>query len=547
MRTRTEVSAEKLRGGFYSPAGLVNLCLDRVEALVTATGPLSLLEPSAGDGAFVRALSHHGLSTRIRSVTALEPLHEEAAKCDAALEATGIPGRTLRLSAVGWAGREREQFDVAVGNPPFVRFQFLSDEDKRDSITLGEAIDVSFRGVSNLWVPVLLGALSRLRSGGVFAFIVPAECFTGISAGAVRRWLLEHVDDLRCDLFPAGSFPSVLQEVVVLSGRRALATTGAASRLRVYEHGPSDRQWEHMVSSSTPTWTRYLLTPQHVRALDEAALLPVVRDLGSVARFEVATVTGANEFFSVDDETLKRYSLSPWALPLLPRLRNASGLVFSEADHREGREGGMRGWLLHFAKDRPDPSEDAKRYLGIGRSLGLPLRYKCRIREPWYRVPVVPAGQIMLSKRSHRFPRLVLNRANAVTTDTIYRGRMLPAYRDQAETLVASFHNSLTLLTAEIEGRSFGGGVLELVPSEVGRLLVPLPDGFDAELAALDSLMRSGGATERLVEETDLLLVKAQVGLTQDLLDTCRDARLTLLGRRMDRNAASPVHALPLS
>jgi len=32
----------------------------------------------------------------------------------------------------------------------------------------------------------------------------------------------------------------------------------------------------------------------------------------------------------------------------------------------------------------------------------------------------------------------------------------------------------LTALSAELEGRHYGGGVLELVPSEIERLLVPL-------------------------------------------------------------------------
>jgi hypothetical protein len=32
--------------------------------------------------------------------------------------------------------------------------------------------------------------------------------------------------------------------------------------------------------------------------------------------------------------------------------------------------------------------------------------------------------------------------------------------------------NSLTALTAELEGRHYGGGVLELVPSEIEKLAV---------------------------------------------------------------------------
>jgi hypothetical protein len=108
------------------------------------------------------------------------------------------------------------------------------------------------------------------------------------------------------------------------------------------------------------------------------------------------------------------------------------------------------------------------------------------------------------------------------------------------ETLAAAFHNSFTLLTAELEGRSFGGGVLELVPSEVARLLIPIPHGFETELVRLDQLIREQGADhESIVEETDLLLQKAGIGLDAALVDVLREARLMLLERRLERNRAT--------
>jgi hypothetical protein len=46
--------------------------------------------------------------------------------------------------------------------------------------------------------------------------------------------------------------------------------------------------------------------------------------------------------------------------------------------------------------------------------------------------------------------------------------------------------NSLTLLVAELTGRSYGGGVLELMPSEANRL--PMPDPIDALDRIFDSV-----------------------------------------------------------
>jgi adenine-specific DNA-methyltransferase len=546
MRTRDEVSAEKLRGGFYSPEPLVDLCLERIAVLCKRRQSLRVLEPSAGDGAFIRGLrrNHHVLA-KTAFVQAVELLPTEAAKCSDEMTSGNLPGGVARASAIAWAADSDELFDVAVGNPPFVRFQFVSDSEVRAIRNLERRLGISFAGVSNLWLPIFLGALSRLRVGGVFAFIVPAECFTGISSGLVREWLVQNVKDLRFDIFPAGSFPLVLQEIVIVSGRRKATSFDSPSECTFCEHihNQPPSLTRHSIPQSRHPWTRYLLTKDQLQAFDEASALINSRPLGEVAKFEVAAVTGANDYFSVDSATLRDFELEEWSVPLLPRIRHAPGIRYTASDHRLADEAGAKMHLLDFSAARSDPTKNRRvsRYLQIGVDQDLPLRYKCRIRSPWYRVPFIRRGPLMLSKRSHFYPRMILNEVGVATTDTIYRGSMAGLFAGREYDLAAVFHNSLTLLSAEIEGRSFGGGVLELVPSEICRLRVPVISGFGAELDRLDAVARSSctGIEDPLIEETDLLLVKADIGLTSSLIEQLAAARHSLLLRRLERNAAA--------
>lgn len=540
MKTADLLTADKLRGGFYSPPGLVEACLDRVGALTRGRTGLRVLEPAAGDGAFIRGLATHELASRAAHVTAVEPNAGEAGKCDSALVTAGFPGLVIAKSMLNGARPLLDRYDVAVGNPPFVRFQFLTMEDRQGAAEVARESGVALGGVSNLWIPVFLSTLIRLVPGGVFAFIVPAECFTGISARSVRTWLTRYVDDLRVDLFPPGSFPTVLQEVVVLSGQvTGSRSPGMAPALKVVEHtGAGPVSWVHQLDESTTTWTRYLLTPAQLSTLHEITSLPEFYRFSDVARLTVSTVTGANEYFSVDDRTLSKFGLEAWALPLLARIRHAAGVVFNDQDHEALSGTEFARWLLSFGPEQLDPESSAlcSQYLRDGERQGLHRRYKCRIRMPWYRVPVVRPGRLLLSKRSHRYPRLVLNEARVVTTDTIYQGGMTAAFTNQDRDLVAGFHNTVTLLTAEMEGRSFGGGVLELVPTEIGRLTVPMIPGLGASLIDLDTHVRTAGAdSESLIEKTDALLARAVPALTADALHDLRAARTSLLQRRMDR------------
>ena len=52
--------------------------------------------------------------------------------------------------------------------------------------------------------------------------------------------------------------------------------------------------------------------PPHLEALEEARNSPLAQPLAALVAFEVSIVTGANDFFSVDDETLADYALEPW-------------------------------------------------------------------------------------------------------------------------------------------------------------------------------------------------------------------------------------------
>lgn len=548
MKVRTEVTVQKLRGGFYTPDELVDLALRRLLEQLDRREALRILEPAAGDGAFLRGLARLGLNESIDRVTAVEISEREAERCRSTASALGLSAEIIPADFLSWQLTDREQYDVAVGNPPFVRFQFVDDASKLIAKNLAEDLGLPARGVANLWVPILLGALRSLRVGGAFSFVVPAECFTGVSAGAVRTWLVRECANVTVDLFAPGSFPGVLQEVVVLSGRRSSNRAGTRT-VSIVDHAGEASQWSHRVSAEARSWTHLLLRPDEIEVLEHARELPSIKSLGAVAKFEVAAVTGANAFFSINHDTMLEFALDPWTVPLLPRLRHARGLIYSQGDHDALVRSGMKSGLLDFSSDRPNPerSEGAARYLRSGEIQDLHLRYKTRIRDIWYRVPLVRSEPLMLSKRAHGYHRMVLNEAGAATTDTIYRG-WTTSQDVTARDLVAGFHNSLTLLTAEIEGRSFGGGVLELVPSEVDRLSIPAIPDFGVELNRFDAVARStSGASagpHPLIVETNAFLAKADFGLDVDQLDVLEEGRRRLARRRIDR-ARSSAHSGP--
>jgi adenine-specific DNA-methyltransferase len=264
---------------------------------------------------------------------------------------------------------------------------------------------------------------------------------------------------------------------------------------------------------------------------------PGAHRFGSIAEVDVGIVTGANKFFLVSDEVVRRNGLERWAHPMFGRSEHVRGVVYDQASHQANREMGLPANFVHLGNtDIAGLPESVRRYIRSGEAEGLHRRFKCRIRSPWYSVPSVWAAPIGMLKRSHDFPRLVLNRLGALTTDTAYRIRPLNG-TDPAR-LVYSFVNSATMLSAELEGRHYGGGVLELVPSEIEKLVVPMPE-IEARLRRLDARFRSGAPFEDILLSQDEMVL-AGLGLTGADRDRLHGAWNRLRRRRRRESGAPP-------
>ncbi len=539
MKLIDNVSTDKLRGGYYTPDGLVDWTLRRVLSL-GGESLCSWLEPSAGNGAFIRGLDRIRDANRIENcrVKAIELLEEEAGKCSQALLAAKIKGTVVNRSFLDWAIDSSEQFDALVGNPPYVRYQFVNTDDRAHAEVLMRRLGFELKGVSNLWIPFAISGMYMLKPSAPFALVLPNELFSTVSGGQFRERLVRDFASLRLDLFPRESFPDILQDVVVVSGVRARQARDRRS-VKFCEHLVSgDIRWKHVVEASPQSWLRHLLTEDEIGAYHEACKLKEVFRLADIAKIEVSIVTGANPFFTIDDATVEEFELRPWARPLLARTSDCPGLIFTQQDHASARGDGSRAWILDFSAERPDPTKHKKAllYLDSGRERSLHTRFKCRIREPWYRVPQIRSGRLLLTKRAHLYHRLILNDADVFTTDTIYRGEMLPLFAHRTNDLVAGFQNSLTLLSSEIEGRTYGGGVLELVPSEVARLRIPLVP-MARLLPKLDMESRDIGgqrdSTGQVLHAADTEIAE-QIEGYRELLPLLRSARQRLNDRRMN-------------
>jgi adenine-specific DNA methylase len=406
--------------------------------------------------------------------------------------------------------------------------------------------------LTNSWVPFLVAATECLNEGGRLAFVVPAELLQVSYAAQLRSFLtdrFERINIVTCnDLF----FEGAEQEVVLLLAdgafrnpsernvcRVAVTEIEQVSDLRETSPATLVSQSESKdVRHDSEKWLKYFLSNREIGLMRNLRDDASVTQLEDHAEVDVGVVTGKNEFFLLNEEQVDTLRVRKFVKPVVGRSAHIRGARFMSEDWAELVTSGQRVFLLDIGLvTRARLPEPFREYVESAERNGFHRGYKCSIRSPWYAVPSVWEPDAFLFRQIYDFPRLVVNQAGATSTDTIHRVRC----KGRPERLAANMYTSLTAASAEIEGRSYGGGVLELEPTEAERLLVPKKLSGALALGECDRLVRGGRLTD-VLKENDQLILRAQIGLSRGdcklLLGVWEKMRDRRMSRR--RSKSSP-------
>ena len=529
-------SIEKLRGGYYTPPYLA----DFLTRWIKTIHPRTILEPSCGDGVFFHALGQQ----RIRGAvaTGFELTASEAGKARSAARDAGIKATIHAQDFLKWFLEHFDsdtRFDAVLGNPPFVRYQYLPPGFQARADQVFHRFNLHFTKHTNAWVPFVIASVALLRPGGRLAMVVPSEILHVLHAQSLRSYLGAECHRVVVIDPQELWFKKTLQGAVLLLAEKQPVQRQPIDGLGV--HAVRGREFlsvdPETIFHDTPCingktvegkWTRALLDQGTVSVLDELSSHADVHRFEDLADANVGIVTGANKFFLVRDDIVERYHLHKWAHPMFGRSDHCPGVIYNKRQHASNAKNGSPTNFVWFHDGARGLHEAANRYIKLGEKAKLHQRFKCRVRSPWYTVPSVYVTAIGMLKRSHDTPRLVLNTLGAYTTDTAYRIR--PKNGMSARMLVASFMNPLTALSAELEGRHYGGGVLELVPSEIECLSVPIPRKLAVDVAELDTAVRNL-PTEQLLERRGSAVLGA-LGVSRAMQEQLLNGWIALRNRR---------------
>lgn len=540
MRLKKDSSEQKLRGAYYTPLQLANAMV----SLVASQNITSVLEPSCGDGVFLDSLASLNLINDIPNITSVEIEPDEAAKVGNNYKDYANV-HVLNEDFLDFYQRVygKETYDLILGNPPYIRYQYLTEEQREIQSSILTSHGMKSNKLINAWVAFLVACVQLLSENGKIAFVIPAEILQVVYAEDLRLFLSNQLSKITLLTFEQLVFPDIEQEILVFIGEKGKEEKGIRiielSNLEDFKKLDLNSNGFQKLKHVKEKWTKYFVSAEEIKVIQYIRDDKRFMKFADLALINVGITTGNNTYFSVDKTTNERYDLTSVTLPLIGRSSHAHGIYFTDSDWQKNIQDNKRAMLISFP-DTPYEEYPAKHkeYIELGEKKGENKGYKCSIRDRWYIVPSVWVPDAFFLRRNNLYPKFVLNRCNAVSTDTMHRIKFNEGVN--AENVLLSYYNSISFAFTEICGRSYGGGVLEILPGEVGNIMLPVVKDIDEALKnelleMIDSIVRNDEDIEKALDLVDQKLLVEVLGIEKEICVSCRQIWKKMQKRRLGR------------
>ena len=532
MQLIEDASAQKLRGAYYTPPAIASFILHWG---INGSTDADILEPSCGDGVFLEQMARENMLFHHATAVEYEAVEAEKAR------AIGLHDSEVINSDFHRFCLDTEQrFNLVVGNPPFIRYQYY---DEGQQVLAGEIFKkagLKRSKLTNAWVTFVVGCSLLLKETGKMGFVIPSELLQVTYAQQLRKYLATSFNKINIISFENLVFEEIQQEIVLLLCERTGTGEHLIEHIEMKDAEALQQLDPHRLKLPTKQidfhadkWTYYFLDKKELDFLNKVRVDGMPK-IGTYADVEVGITTGSNGYFTVPQGVVDMYQLHEYARPMVGRSVQVNSLCFTKADWLQNLANGAKANLLVFTPGaKENGNEGTKAYIENGEQQGINKGYKTSIRDDWYVIPSIKLSDALFLRRNNLYPKFVLNDAQAYTTDTMHRVFIKEGLNRKA--FVVSYYNSLSFAFAEILGRNFGGGVLELMPSEVEGVYLPYREENAKLFEKVDQMVREKKTADEILDYTDKELLQKGMGFSEKETKMARSIWYKLMGRRLNR------------
>ncbi len=392
----------------------------------------------------------------------------------------------------------RRGFDIAIANPPYVRYQKISSELKRALKPLYGAATV---GQSDLYCHFYARALQLLRVGGIHVFVCSNSWLDTSYGARLQEYLLRR-----------GRINAIYESAI----ERQFSTADVNTAISIISNVEPDGGHETRFISLRGEFDRSLQDPNQrreiVRTCSELLaagqygrkytsakwggvflrapdiyhyILEEYRDkfvrIGELATVRRGVITGANKFFFLNQQDIAEWHIEDdFLVPVMTTPRESSSVAVDVASLPR------QAFMCHEPVNQL-AGTNALAYIRWGEAQGFHRKSAPAARRLWYDLAEREVTRLATNIFVSNSARTFLASAPILFSDNF---QTIQSKSSSIPALCAAMNSSLCQLAVNVEGRvNFGQGVLELQTYELANIKIidpslladPSPTAFEAD------------------------------------------------------------------
>ena len=522
-----EVERHKL-GQYYTPPPIIEL----ITEMCIKSPDDKILDPACGSGGFlVKAyLKLKDLKKKENPFAEDDKLHEEILNQLYGIDINPFPAQ---LSSINLAVRNLKvtsrninlvvsdffkvkpsmgiipkELDAVVTNPPYTRQEEMEykDQIREEALTYSNGSKIPLDARAGIYAYFFTQSAKFMKNHGMMGQIT-SDTWLDVGFGEdLKRFFLEHFKIHAIVWYDIRAFESALVGTcITILEKEEKSKENRDSNDVKFVRIKKSMPIEKIVSTIEDTkkdfenellgitlkkqselepkdkWGMFLRAPTiYFKILRNKK----VTKLGKIASIKRGITSGVNQFFYLDKGKIKLWSLEKEYL---------KPIVISPKEMKiEVKPQDIDGWVLSVHKPKEDLSreganvlkyiqwgEEAETTIKGGKKGGSTVKGFHNLstvtsRKLWYDIGKREPAPILRSRRIWERCVYLLNKADALANDSLYEIR--PKKEKDTYVLAGILNSSFAALISELEGRFYGGGVLELEVYETKAMTVIDPD-----------------------------------------------------------------------
>ena len=530
---------KKLTGSFYTPKIIADFLVGCISLKLKNFNKISILEPSAGNGVFIDAIYRNiELQQKIKSIVAVEIDKTELDKISYNNFNKTFKG--IHADFLDFQKIKNKKYTVVIGNPPYIKKKLLNENQVTICKEIHKKFNLSKTQPNNIWTAFLVSCIELTAKNGILALVLPSELLQVKFAAELRELILMKFERVEIFTFNELLFKDCKgQDTLLLIGEKKSNQKGIYYSCinKLSDLKESEYTLNQNVTIRESKWTHYHLETEEIELLEK--LKQKIQKTNNYCNSKAGIVTAANDYFIVNTGIVNEFSLQKFVKPIIQKGVLVNGSVtFTKEEFQMLVEKSVPTYLLDLNQNTSLlDNTNLMNYLQIGQEREINKRYKTLMRKKWYEVPNIGiAPDAFFFKRCNEYPKIIKNDAKVLATDSAYIITMKDDFK--IENLIYSFYNSLTLSFAELQGRYYGGGVLELTPNEFKNLPIPYMSLRNGEFLQFTEDFKNKNSIKDILRKNDALILKSIDNAIDDYtINKIAKIREKLFNRRIKSNS----------